>query len=385
MIYVEDILNIGLLIDPLRDVIMALESIERERHHRGRPRIEIERNQLEYFVECGFRVKDIADMYHCSKRTIERRMHELSVRSSNFSQIPDTELDNKVSDLLEIRRQIGEKTIASQLRSQGIIVQRQRIRESIRRVDPIGVQLRCRTVLHRRQYNVRSPNSLWHLDGYHKLVRWNFVIHGGIDGFSRLITFLKVSSNNTSQSVLTAFISAVSQFGIPSRIRIDRGGENVLVSRWMLNHPLRGPDRHSVIAGRSVHNQRIERLWRDLYSGCICVFYSFFYYLEDLGLLDKDDVRDKYAMHFVFCPIIQQQLDIFREGWAHHSLRTMNNRTPFQLWVLGLSHMQAHDPGCDEVIGLTEVCNVWDFVTFSLIVLGSFTSWHRLGWSSYCK
>ena len=99
---------------------------------------------------------------------------------------------------------------------------------------------------------MRSPNSLWHFDGYHKLVHWNFVIHGRIDDCSRLITFLKVSSNNTSQSVLTAFISAVSQFGIPSRIRIDRGGENVLVSRWMLNHPLRGPDRHSVIAGRGV-------------------------------------------------------------------------------------------------------------------------------------
>lgn len=121
---------------------------------------------------------------------------------------------------------------------------------------------------------MRSPNSLWHLDGYHKLVRWNFVIHGGIDGFSRLITFLKVSSNNTSQSVLTACISAVSLFGIPSRIRIDRGGENVLVSRLMLNHPLRGPDRHSVIAGRSVHNQRIEWLWRDLYSGCINFVFS---------------------------------------------------------------------------------------------------------------
>ena len=32
MIYVEDILNIGLLIDPLRDIIMALESMERESH-----------------------------------------------------------------------------------------------------------------------------------------------------------------------------------------------------------------------------------------------------------------------------------------------------------------------------------------------------------------
>lgn len=77
-------------------------------------------------------------------------------------------------------------------------------------------------------------------------------------------------------------------------------------------------------------------------------------------------MRDKYAMHFVFRPIIQQQLDIFREGWAHHSLRTMNNRTPFQLWVLGLSLMQAYDPGCDEVIGLTEVCNVWDFMLHSV-------------------
>ena len=61
---------------------------------------------------------------------------------------------------------------------------------------------------------MRSPNSLWHLDGYHKLVRWNFVIHGAIDSFSRFITYLKVSSNNTSQSVLTTFICAESEFGI---------------------------------------------------------------------------------------------------------------------------------------------------------------------------
>ena len=77
---------------------------------------------------------------------------------------------------------------------------------------------------------IESPNSLWHLDGYHRLIRWNRVIHGGIDGYSRLITYLKVSANNYATSVLTALAAAFDEFGLPSRI--DRGGENVLVSQY---------------------------------------------------------------------------------------------------------------------------------------------------------
>ena len=34
------------------------------------------------------------------------------------------------------------------------------MRESLRRVDPVGVEMRLRTALHRRQYNVPSPNAL---------------------------------------------------------------------------------------------------------------------------------------------------------------------------------------------------------------------------------
>ena len=37
-------------------------------------------------------------------------------------------------------------------------------------------------------------------DGNHKLIHWNMVIHGGVDGFSRLILYLHCSNNNKDES-----------------------------------------------------------------------------------------------------------------------------------------------------------------------------------------
>jgi hypothetical protein len=113
-----------------------------------------------------------------------------------------------------------------------------------------------------------------HIDGYHKLIRWRYVIHGGIDGFSRLITFLHVSTNNYSRTVLNYFVKTVDEFGLSSRVIMDRGGEIIAVATYMINHPHRGPNSSSAITGRSIHNQRIERLWRNLFSGCILLFFG---------------------------------------------------------------------------------------------------------------
>ena len=63
------------------------------------------------------------------------------------------------------------KTIEGSLVSQGIRVQRARLRNCLKRVDPIGRRLRSITTIRRRVYNVRSPLALWHMDGNHKLIR----------------------------------------------------------------------------------------------------------------------------------------------------------------------------------------------------------------------
>lgn len=83
-----------------------------------------------------------------------------------------------------------------------------------------------------------------------------------------MITFLRCSStNNRSNAVKSYFEDAVSQFGLPSWVGGDHGGENVLVAQFMTQK--RSEGRGSFIAGPSTRNQRIERLWRDVFR-CVC-------------------------------------------------------------------------------------------------------------------
>ena len=59
---------------------------------------------------------------------------------------------------------------------------------------------------------------------------------------------LRASTNNLAETVLDAFLQAVEDYGMPSRVRGDRGGENIEVAVWMIKH--RGPNRASFMWGR---------------------------------------------------------------------------------------------------------------------------------------
>ena len=164
--------------------------------------------------------------------------------------------------------------------------------------------------------------------------RWGFVTHGCIDGYSRVITFLQTSTSNEAMVVLNLFAQACAKLGLPSRVRCDRGGENMDVAIFMTL--VRGDGRASVIAGQSVHNQRIERLWRDVATQVTEYFYKLFYQFEDEGVLDVDDQTHLCALQLVFLPVINARMNNFRQAWNSHRMRTEENRSPQQLWIQGM-------------------------------------------------
>lgn len=59
--------------------------------------------------------------------------------------------------------------------------------------------------------------------------------------------FLKISNNNRAETVFRAFIQAVEEYGVPKRVRPDKGSENIKVAEYMFQQ--RGIESKPFIAG----------------------------------------------------------------------------------------------------------------------------------------
>ncbi|KAG8781599.1 hypothetical protein FRC12_021723 [Ceratobasidium sp. 428] len=252
-----------------------------------------------------------------------------------FSSISTSDLNLLIKDYKASHPTSGYRIVQAHLRQSGIRIQRDRVLESLREVDHLGVAQRQSRTIVRRIYSSPRPNYLWHMDGHHKLGPWGFVIHGIIDGFDRTITGIRVSNNNRATTVLNLFIDAVRQYECPSRCRGDRGGENIAVAMYMTI--VRGPNRASYMWGSSTNNQRIERLWLDVGKQFARIWRAFFICLENCHQLDRSNTHHLWLLQVLFLGQLNSSALEFQQHWNLHGVSgpTTHNQTPEDMRFLG--------------------------------------------------
>ena len=182
---------------------------------RGRPRFLITREQLQCLRNEFNSWTQIASDLGVSRQTIYNRRRELgfSMSFENFSVMSNEDLDSVIGNEMSVFPHSGETNIIAALRERGIYLPRWRVREAIVRVDPIGRANRWGQRIVRRPYCVPHSNFLWHIDTNMKLRHWRLCIHGCVDGYSHLITYLKVNTNNRAVTVLECFQRATREWG----------------------------------------------------------------------------------------------------------------------------------------------------------------------------
>ena len=196
----------------------------------------------------------------------------------------------------------------------------ERVRKSILRIDPEGVFLRSKNVIRRRIYRASGPFHILHIDGHDKLKRFGFAIHGGIDGFSRRIVWLKVSTtNNDPLVVANYFLQFLERYKrAPNILRFDRGTENIYCQDMQVFSTNR---EFSYIYGSSVRNQRIEALWSRLVRYKIKWWIDFFHAMGMDRIYNAELPLHREFLLFCFTSVLQYELNEFLEIWNTRYVR----------------------------------------------------------------
>ncbi|KAK7051234.1 hypothetical protein VNI00_004734 [Paramarasmius palmivorus] len=325
----------------------------------GRPRKHIDPQLLSIAVNMR-QTKKLARILQVHTRTLRRRALEQNLvepgepvyvefvteeglvmrvyRSSTgtVSDISDDQLDDSIRSIIQSFPSFGRRLIQGHLKFMGIHIPRSRVEASYARVVGLPLQsFGVRTIM-RRIYTVPGPNSLWHHDGQHGLIKYKIVIHAFVDGFSRMVTGIKASTNNRADTVLDLFLEAIEVHGCPSRVRGDHGTENLRVAEFM--NTVKGPDRGSYLFGKSIHNIRIERLWRDVTLGFGAKWKYFFQELEQRHGLERTNSSHIWLLHHLYLKRINDDAVTWAEAWNRHkmSLRDQRSSTPTELFVFGM-------------------------------------------------
>ncbi|KAJ8671306.1 hypothetical protein QAD02_002565 [Eretmocerus hayati] len=277
-----------------------------------------------YFYERYTYKEMIRMLEKCSKiqislRNLKRLLKEMGLKRKRVIESPIglvraailQELDGPACD-------IGYRPMWQRLRADYYLdVKQETVLEVMRELDPVGIERRSKYRLKRRIYRVLGPNHIWHIDGFDKLKRWGVCEHGCV----------------------------------PIIVRTDRGTENQIIEviQRVLRHEHTDPDaqKYCFIKGRSVHNERVEKYWKQLRDSTLGFYIDLFRGMEATKVLDQADIVQVELLRYCFGKSIQNDLRRSTKEWNEHRIRLQKDIDA----PCGIPNMIYH---CPEEFGLID-------------------------------
>lgn len=127
-------------------------------------------------------IQELSDLLGVHRNTMTKYMKQYGIKRE-YHHLSQLELDNLFREFRKERPNSGRRYFHGFVRHKGSRIQRHCLIASMKRVDPVGVKLREKKGIVRRDFQRLWPNALWCMDGHHKLILWGFVIHGFIDAY----------------------------------------------------------------------------------------------------------------------------------------------------------------------------------------------------------
>lgn len=157
----------------------------------GQPKKHVDPKVLHEAFQKGRRipVSVLASILGIDQKTLRVQMQEMGIDHS-YDDISDQGLNALVQQYLQENPRGGHAYVIGCLHAaHSLCIQHHRVIKSMKQVDCLGVGIRKQVGEKKKRtcYKVPWPNSLWHIDGHHKLIALGIVIHGIVHGYSRKV------------------------------------------------------------------------------------------------------------------------------------------------------------------------------------------------------
>ena len=178
------------------------------------------------------------------------------------------------------------------------------MRKALVDIDPEDASVRKKKTIKRRTCETNGPFDVFHIDGNEKLKRFGFAIHGCIDGFSRKLIWIFVSTtNNDPLVVANLYLKAITNLGrAPNTLQMDLGTESVYCEEFLVFFT---KNSNSFLYAASNRNQRIELFWSRLKKFNLSWWIDFISDLTKCRIFNPGSQFHREALIFIFLPVIQ--------------------------------------------------------------------------------